>query len=347
MLSENEVAAAISFPLGNKLSTTTVSVNVSRRARLWTKITVATVFLYLVLCLVGGVLLAELQLRPWRMPLRHESAASQIAQTYYHADLQNVSVNAIDGAVLRAWYVVPEKDNGSAVILLHGVGDNREGVGGYARLFLDHGYRVLLPDARAHGTSGGDMATYGLREAGDIKQWVEWLQVGNPKCVYGFGESMGAALLLQALAAEPRFCAMVVESPFATFKQVAYERAARYTRMPFWVGRTIECPIVDFALFYVRRKYSIDFGTANPRDALANTKVPALLIGDEKDVDILPYHAVELYEANRAVTELWMVKGAAHGGAWGADPTEFNRRVISFFEDHPAHGMDAIRNPEN
>ena len=35
---------------------------------------------------------------------------------------------------------------------------------GYAELLLAHGFTVLLPDARAHGASGGSLATYGLLE---------------------------------------------------------------------------------------------------------------------------------------------------------------------------------------
>jgi pimeloyl-ACP methyl ester carboxylesterase len=288
--------------------------------------------------LLAVILLAEMQLRPPRMPIRYRARFDQAARDNFHASLQDVSIQSVDNVTLRGWYVVPQNDNGSAVILLHGVGDNREGVAGYARLFLQHGYRVLLPDARAHGNSSGDLATYGLRESDDIHRWVDWLGASQPKCVYGFGESMGAALLLQSLAQEQRFCAVVVESPFARFQDVAYERAARYTRMPFWFGRTCERPVVDFAMYYTRRKYGLDFRTASPVDALAGNHVPILLIGDQKDLDIRPHHVTELHEANPD-TELWMVDGAAHGGAWGANPERFNGVVTQFFGTHTAINM--------
>lgn len=300
--------------------------------------------LYIVLCLVGGVLLAEMQLHPPRMKLRCQSQFSGIVQHDFHSTLQDVSLTAADGITLRGWYVVPQNDNDGAVILLHGVSDNREGVAGYARLFLQHGYRVLLPDARAHGVSGGELATYGLRESDDIHRWVDWLENEHPQCVYGFGESMGAALLLQSLAHESRFCAVVVESPFAHFRDVAYERAARYTRMPFWVGRTVERPIVDFAFLYVRYKYGFDFGSLNTNEAVAKTATPILLIADERDLDILPHHVVELHQANPQGTQLWTVSGAAHGGAWGANPDEFNRRVLNFFQGSSVRSAKSVVN---
>jgi hypothetical protein len=42
-------------------------------------------------------------------------------------------------------------------------------------MFLAHGYIVLAPDSRAHGESGGDIATYGLLEWDDAHRWVSWL----------------------------------------------------------------------------------------------------------------------------------------------------------------------------
>lgn len=302
-----------------------------RRLQPYLKLTLAAIVLYAIGCVAGGILLAELQMRPPRMPLAHRAAVVQVALKQHGARLKDVSIMAGDGIVLKGWYATPDDDNGSAVILLHGVGDNREGVAGYARMFLDRGYRVLLPDARAHGESGGEITTYGIRESGDIHRWVDWLEQSNPRCVYGFGESMGAALLLQSLRLENRFCAVVVESPFSRFQSVAYERAASYVRMPAWFGRTALRPVVDFALLYTRRKYGIDFRTANPAEGVAVTNTPMLLIAGTKDINILPHHAEDLAKLNPRA-ELWMVEGAQHGGAWGTNPDLFVQRVTGFLQ---------------
>ena len=264
------------------------------------------------------------------MPIRYSARFESDMRRLYHSNVQEVSANGRDNVILRAWYVKPKNDNGSSVLLLHGVADNREGVSGYARMFLDQGYRVLLPDSRAHGISGGDIATYGLKEADDIHRWVDWLEAGETNCVYGFGESMGAALLLQSLAHESRFCAVVVESAFSRFDEVAPERAARYTRMPFWFGRTVERPIIAVAMAYTRWKYGLDFRQANPADAVAHTTVPVLLITGSRDLDILPHHSEALARADDNA-QLWIVEGAAHGGASSANPQLFESRVLQFF----------------
>jgi hypothetical protein len=49
----------------------------------------------------------------------------------------------------------------------------------------------------------------------------------HPRNVYGMGESLGAAVLLQALGRERRFSAVVAECPFANFERVAEDRVAQ------------------------------------------------------------------------------------------------------------------------
>ena len=45
-------------------------------------------------------------------------------------------------------------------------------------MLLRHGYATLIPDARAHGRSGGNIPTYGVLEADDIRRWFDLIQ--NP-----------------------------------------------------------------------------------------------------------------------------------------------------------------------
>lgn len=152
---------------------------------------------YLVLSILAGIVIADISLKLPRLPPRHQQAVAAAVRDDFHAELQDVSVSASDGAVLKGWYVHPRIYNGNAVVLLHGITDNREGVAGYGRLLLQHGYPILLPDARRHGESGGELATYGVKEADDIHRWVSWVyQHDPPQCIYGFGESYGAALML-------------------------------------------------------------------------------------------------------------------------------------------------------
>lgn len=310
------------------------------RGRHWRRFVfalLAFVFVYVLFSVAGGLLLAEWALHPGRLPLRHSEQVHGAAQREFHATVRDVEIrSADDGTLLRGWYVASTEVPAPAVILLHGVSDNREGVAGYASIFLAHGYRVLLPDARAHGESGGTIATYGLRERDDVHAWVSWLKSQNPtQCVYGLGESMGAAIVLQSLAVENRFCAVIAESSFSGFREMAFDRVGDFVGLGPWFGRTLGRAPVEVAFEYARWRYGLDLTRANPADALSTSNTPVLLIHGVEDVNIRPWHSQRLAAVDRNAS-LWLVPNAVHTGAWAAIPTEFERRVSDWLASHPA-----------
>jgi pimeloyl-ACP methyl ester carboxylesterase len=247
------------------------------------------------------------------------------------AELQDVSITTFDQVTLRGWLLRPEHLNGDAAVVLHGLGDNRLGMAGYAQLLLAHGYTVLLPDARAHGVSGGSIATFGLMEREDIHRWVDFLSAeAHPRCVYGLGESMGAAQLLQALQTESRFCGVVAESAFSTFREIAYDRMGQPFHLGPWVGRTMLRPLVEVAFLRARWKYGLPMGEISPEDAVASSQVPVLLIHGQIDGNIPVRHSRAIH-AQAPRTVLWEVPGADHCGAVAAAPAEFNGRVLAWF----------------
>src|ERR1043166_5681906 len=302
------------------------------------RIVIKSAVIYVLFSLIAGFVLAEMTLHPGRTHPNEARIAGMYAP--YGAKLEPVSIHAADGVELRAWYSKPSQENGRAVILLHGIGDNRGGVAGYGLEFLAHGYRVLLPDSRAHGESDGDLATYGLRESDDIHRWVSWLYDHGATCVNGLGESMGAALVLESLSAEPRFCAVVADSGFSTFRSVAYDREGYFVGagrfgLERWFGRTIGLLPAEVGVRYAKWRYGVDLLRANPVDALRDSSTPVLLFHGDADINILPDHSRLLAAANSSA-EFWLVPGAEHCGAAGKAPQEFWPRVLGFFERHNA-----------
>jgi hypothetical protein len=278
---------------------------------------------------------AEGTLHPLRRTITPQAQSRFVdSLSQLHAHFADVATSAADGSSLRAWEVVPAQSNGDAVILLHGMGDNRLGMIGYATLLLTHGFTVLMPDARAHGDSGGLLATYGLLERDDIRGWFEWLNSHqHPSCIYGFAESMGAAQLLQALETEPNFCAVAAESPFATLREIAYDRMGQPFHAGPWVGRSILRPVVEAAFLYARWKYNLNFERISPEDAVAHTHVPVFLIHGQDDSNIPVRHSRRIQLANSKIA-LWEVPNTDHCGAISAAPEEFDTRLLSWFFDH-------------
>jgi uncharacterized protein len=299
------------------------------RALLW------PIIIYLLLCSAAASFLTQTTLHPYRRPLS-DDVQQQIRQAAAEsgAGVQDVEITTFDRTPLSAWYIRPFHPNGDAVILLHGLGDNRLGTVGYAQLLLKYSYSVLMPDARAHGLSGGSITTYGVLERDDIREWFAWIeQSERPACIYGLGESMGAAQLLQAVTVEPNFCAVVAESSFANFREIAYDRMGQQFRVSPWVGRTLLRPVVEMALAYVRFEDRLDLARASPQRAVANTTVPVMLIHGVVDSNIPVYHSRMLKLENRNI-QLWEVPGADHCGAISVARADFEQRVVGWFRAH-------------
>ena len=292
-------------------------------------------FIYFLGCTAAAIYLSDVTMHPYRRPIpvgaedemRHSAAQ-------LNSQLTDVQIESDDHLPLLAWLIQPQRGNRDAVILLHGLGDNRLGTAGYAQMLLAHGYAVLMPDARAHGQSSGTLTTYGLLERGDIQRWFEWLSTANhPRCIYGIGESMGAAQLLQALDVEPNFCAVIAESSFSSFREIAYDRMGQYVNSGAWVGRDLLRTTIDIAFMIVRSRQGIDLDQASPADVVARTHVPVLLIHGAIDSNIPVRHS-RLIVASNPKVELWEVPGADHGGAISVARPEFEKRMLAWFAAH-------------
>lgn len=291
--------------------------------------------IWLGVCAVIGIVAAEGALHPTRLPLApNDEATARSIAARDHASIVDVAIAAGDGAVLRGWSIRPAAANGDAVIVLHGQAANRDVMLGTAGLLLRHGYSVLLPDARDHGVSGGAIATYGILESGDLRRWVDWIESAQaPRCIYGLGDSMGAAQLLQSLAKIPEFCAVVAESTFSSFREAAYDRIGQQFRTGPWLRRTLLRPAIEAGLLYARLKYGVDLAQASPVRAVASTRVPVLLIHGLADTNLPPRHSEQIKAGNPNVV-LWEPPNAGHCGASDAEPEECERRVIGWFESH-------------
>jgi|SRR5689334_1840176 uncharacterized protein len=276
---------------------------------------------------LASAFLAENALHIWNRPAADGGAADAVARQG-GASWRAVQITAEDGARLDAWLFTPREGNGAGVILLHGIADTRMGMSGHAPWLLRAGYTVLLPDSRGHGASGGEIITYGIREAGDVHRWADLLlrEQGVTR-LFGIGQSMGAAILLESLPGEPRFRAVVADCPFATFEEVAYDRMVQHgprVRGAYW-------PVVNLGFLYARARYGVDLWHASPADAIRATHTPVLLIHGAADSNIPPRHSRELRAINPASTELWEVPRAGHVASLGTEPAAYCRRVIAWF----------------
>jgi uncharacterized protein len=295
---------------------------------------------------IAGWLVAPGFLHPIRRELTPDlirEADASLAHSGGHRE--DFNVHAPDGILLRGWIVRPDHPNGNWVLLFHGVADNRIGVIGQSEFLLRAGYSVVMMDARAHGASEGQLATYGWLERNDTRAIVDALRrseldpcltvqwPGFP-CrglahIFALGESMGAGIALQSAAADPRIEGVVAEASFATLREASYDYAG--LRWSPVLGKTLFAPFSWMLLYRGERLTGLPVVEVSPEKAVASRAFPVLLICDEND-DALPCrHTQRIYAAAIGPKQLWEVPGAFHTAALGFQPAEFQRRVLDFY----------------
>src|SRR6266568_4879387 len=254
---------------------------------------------------------------------------------------EDFDVRAPDGVLLRGWKVRPKNPNGSWVLVFHGVADNRVGVIGQSEFLLRAGYGVVMMDARAHGASGGPIATYGWLERNDTRAIIDALlsdssvnrvqpsRVGPSSSftssisstsltssfhLFALGESMGAGIVLQSAAADPRIEAVVAEASFANMREASYDYAG--LRKYPWLGKTLLAPFSWTLLYRGEKLAGFPVAEVSRQKAVAARAFPVLLICDEKDVALPCRHSEMIYAAARGPKQLWVVPGAFHTAAY-------------------------------
>jgi alpha-beta hydrolase superfamily lysophospholipase len=223
-----------------------------------------------------------------------------------------------------------------------------------------------MMDARAHGASEGQLATYGWLERNDTRAILDALilsevgryaderlksgksrmelataadlknpvpspnpRPGAPLHIFALGESMGAGIALQSAGVEPRIEGVVAESSFATLREASYDYAG-LRRSPL-LGKTLFAPFSWMLLYRGEKLTNLPVAEVSPEKAAATRAFPALLICDEKDEALPCRHTERIYAAARGPKQLWEVPGAFHTAALGFQPAEFQRRVLEFF----------------
>jgi len=234
---------------------------------------------------------------------------------------ESVKVMTSDSLTLTASYV-PSK-NRAAVILFPGATRSDE-----ARMVIRHGYGVLLLDPRGQGGSEGDT----VRWAGDrdLLGGVEYLRSRpdvDPERIGGFGFSVGGEILIEAAAQSTGLKAIVSEGAgFRIGEGVARDEGLSGPAWLLWkpVSYVMTAAPAVFSN-HAPPPHVVDrIGGIAPRSVLLIYADPGM--GGEAA------RQPKYYAAAGEPKELWNVRGSAHAGGLDAQPVEYERRVVGFFD---------------
>ena len=228
---------------------------------------------------------------------------------------EQVSVTTSDSLELTGSYV-PSK-NRAAVILFPGATRSAE-----ARMLIRHGYGVLLLNPRGQGSSEGDT----VRWAGDrdLIAGADYLKTRpdvDGDRIGGFGFSVGGEILIEAAAQSADFKAIVSEGAGFPAGEADLTGANRLLRPSIEV---MGLAVATFSNQGSPPKIADRIGEIAPRSVFLIWADPGM--GGE-DVRQPKYYA-----AAGQPKQIWKVPGAEHTGGLKAQPAEYERRVVGFYD---------------
>lgn len=198
----------------------------------------------------------------------------------------------VEGALINVVHFTRPKAKG-VILYLHGNGDMIARLEGVARLFLNLGYDVVIPDYRGYGKSTGAITNEQALHA-DMAAVYRYVAEHYPeKQITLYGQSMGSGFAAK-LATQHQPARLILESPYYSMRDMA---ALHFP----WIPR--------FLLKYQLRT----------DQWIAEIACPVYLIHGTVDT-VIPYQASErLYPLIRHEKVLLPVVGGGHNLLLGND----------------------------
>jgi len=289
--------------------------------------------------LVGCVLLAIVEYGAWALvvPPRQRSATEPLSDREGETTTdppdrpRPISALTDDGAKLAGtWHPAAHGDTGRTALLLHGFAE-ASGPLQTQRLaaLRQGGWNVAALDLRGYGRSGGIFASFGGREAGDVRVWLDTLasRPGQacPLLPVLWGRSMGAAIAVRAAAEDARIQALVLESPMVDL-DLAMAAWFRNRRFP--------CAIL-LARLVTRRAGNlagVSLTRPRPLEVAPRVHCPVLIVHGSNDTLVTSHEARGLVAALPNPPGFIEVPGAGHADVVTIGGDALLKRILQFLQ---------------
>lgn len=242
-----------------------------------------------------------------------------------------ISLKTEKGIPIDAWYASPDSSAKGTVILIHGIMSNKGMLVAEAAEFRFMGYNVMMVDLRAHGNSGGNISSIGIREAEEVKLAYDHVLQKGEKNIFLFGSSMGAVAVARATEKyHLQLSGVFLEMPFASMKS---HLAARLRAMGF--AKFIEKPFAFFVNFWMGAEGSMATFRHRTANYVSVFKCPVLMQWGARDNIVLKHETDEVYTAIASANKkLVIYDHAGHESFLQNDPAKWRMEVEKFLSDN-------------
>ncbi len=191
---------------------------------------------------------------------------------------REVIIPTVRDIPLRGWLLELRDGGGDdvpTVVIVHGWGANMELMLPLARPFHDAGFRILLFDARNHGSSPRDGHSSMPKFAEDAQAALDWLDAAGlrgPRILAG--HSIGAAAVLLAASRRRDVAGVIAIAAFAHPARLM-ARGLRRLHLP--------APVIRMILRYIEWVIGHDYDDIAPENTICRIRCPVLLVHGTAD----------------------------------------------------------------
>lgn len=243
-------------------------------------------------------------------------------------EYEDIYTKAEDGTPLHARLYLRNPD-APFVIQCHGYKSMpHRDLPGMGLVCLKSGYNIIMIDHRAHGKSGANTITFGVKESSDCLRWAEFLikRYGSGIKILLQGISMGAATVILASSREdlPKcVVGVMADCPYSSGSEII-KKVMKDCNLPakllypaVWLGALI------FGGFNI--------SAAEVKAAASESKVPILLVHGEADSFVPCYMSEEIAKSSPLV-EFHSFANAEHAFCFLEDEGRYVALALEFME---------------
>ena len=288
----------------------------------WIRRTVITLLVLVVVFITALYFLApNIILYPRRLKSAETPASLQLPyETFTVAGQDSVPIEGY-------WVGRGDSTRRTTVILLHGIGNNKESWLHTADWLWKEGFASVMVDLRAHGNSGGNYCSYGYCEKNDLNEVLDYMYARDSTIHPGiWGHSLGGAVALQTLACEPRLEFGVIESTFADFRSIVYDYQWR-------MFKVASHTFADNAIARAAEQAGYDPDSIKPYLAAAAVTQPVFMAHGDQDEKISIEYGKKNFENLASVDkQFYVVKGGHHSDISSAGGAEYHHAILAFLK---------------
>jgi len=200
------------------------------------------------------------------------------------------------GLKLACSHWKPKDQTGAkpCMVYLHGNASCRAEALECLPLILSSGLTLFALDFAGSGMSEGEYISLGWFEREDVQVVVEHLRNSDMVSTIGlWGRSMGAVTALMFGDSDPTIACMILDSPFASLRQLAKELV---DHAQLSVPRVAVGLALKMVRSSVKSRAGFDINKIDPIKNADKSFIPALFGAAEGDKFIRPHHSQQIYE---------------------------------------------------